>query len=315
MASTSSGRTPASARARCTVGTIASRCAREAISGTTPPKRSCSPTDVASASASSVCPRTSPTPVSSHEVSNPSTRGSSTTEPLPLHHHGVGAARLVVAAPPADLGEPAPPVQALRELVVRAHLEQDDGDTAPVGLGQQRVEQPRAEAGALPRRGHPERRDVRLVRVGDQAAVADQLVAVLGHQVPAGVGVRELVAVHRRRPGVRREELLLEPQDGGQVGRPHRPKAHRHGCETVLIDDGGVASGRRRYSGTSGPADDGSASWGAAARSSPAVVTSAGGTEAPSRSANVASPTNGPSATRSSGRSTPGPSTRVPVAS
>ena len=31
--------------------------------------------DVASASESSVCPRTRPTPVSSHEVSNPSTSG------------------------------------------------------------------------------------------------------------------------------------------------------------------------------------------------------------------------------------------------
>src|SRR3954452_10926079 len=166
MASTSSGPTPASARARCTVGTIASRCAREAISGTTPPKRSCSPTEVASASASRVCPRTRPTPVSSHEVSNPSTRGSSTTELLPLHHDGVRAAGLVVAAPPADLGEPAPPVQALRQLVVGAHLQQDDGDATPVGLGQQRVEQLGPDALSLPGAGHADGRHVRLVGVG-----------------------------------------------------------------------------------------------------------------------------------------------------
>jgi hypothetical protein len=75
-ASMSEAAMPASARARCTVGTMASRWAREAISGTTPPKRSCSAMEVARASASSVCPRTMPTPVSSQEVSKPSTSGS-----------------------------------------------------------------------------------------------------------------------------------------------------------------------------------------------------------------------------------------------
>src|SRR5215213_10206492 len=134
---------------------MASRCAREAISGTTPPKRSCSAMEVASASASSVCPRTSPTPVSSQEVSKPRTNGcpptpcSATTEPrrpaqrahpFALHHHGVGAARLVVAPAAADLGEPAPPVEVLGRLVVRPHLEQHHR-AALVGLGQQVVEQ------------------------------------------------------------------------------------------------------------------------------------------------------------------------------
>src|SRR4051812_27834727 len=140
IASTSSTVAPASASARWTVGTIASRCAREAISGTTPPNRSCSSTEVASASASSVCPRTSPTPVSSHEVSNPRINGSSATQHLSLHHDRVGPARLVVAPAPGDLGEPAAPVEALRQLVVRPHLEQHHR-AAPVGLGQQCVEQ------------------------------------------------------------------------------------------------------------------------------------------------------------------------------
>ena len=58
------------------VGTIASRWAREATSGTTPPKRACSSTLEATASASRVWPRTMPTPVSSQEVSMPSTSGS-----------------------------------------------------------------------------------------------------------------------------------------------------------------------------------------------------------------------------------------------
>src|SRR3712207_1541086 len=185
-ASTSEARTPASARARRTVGTIASRCAREAISGTTPPKRSCSATEVARASDSSVRPRTRPTPVSSHEVSKPRTRGSA-TQHLPLHHDGVRAARLVVARTPADLGEPAPPVERLRHLVVGAHLQQHHG-AAAVGLGQQRVEQLRADPLALPVLGDPDGGHVRLVVVGDQPGLADDLVAVLGHQVGPGVG-------------------------------------------------------------------------------------------------------------------------------
>ena len=59
-ASRSARRTPAVSSARRTVGTIASRCAREATSGTTPPKRACSSTLLATASASSVVPRTTP---------------------------------------------------------------------------------------------------------------------------------------------------------------------------------------------------------------------------------------------------------------
>ena len=66
------------ASARCTAGTIACRCAREATSGTTPPKRACSSTEEATSLASSVDAavvgeRTSPTPVSSQEVSIPRT--------------------------------------------------------------------------------------------------------------------------------------------------------------------------------------------------------------------------------------------------
>src|SRR3954471_12356889 len=162
-ASTSSALTPASASARCTVGTIASRCAREAISGTTPPNRSCSAIEVASASASRVCPRTSPTPVSSQEVSNPSTSGWSGTatsqgaDALAPHDDGVGTAGLVVPASPADLGESAPLVEPLRGLVVGAHLQQHDR-TALVGLGEQRIEQQRSDALALQRLGHAEGR-------------------------------------------------------------------------------------------------------------------------------------------------------------
>ncbi len=74
-ASSSSSVTPARSRASCSVGVIASRCARAATSGTTPPYRACSSMLEAITFASSVPPRTMPTPVSSQLVSMPSTRG------------------------------------------------------------------------------------------------------------------------------------------------------------------------------------------------------------------------------------------------
>src|SRR5690349_14933559 len=75
MASTSSTVMPASANAALRVGTIASRCARLATSGTTPPKRACSSTLDATAWPSNSVPRTMPTPVSSQDDSIPRTIG------------------------------------------------------------------------------------------------------------------------------------------------------------------------------------------------------------------------------------------------
>src|SRR5690349_9777595 len=165
---------------------MASRCARLATSGTTPPNRACSSTLDATESASSSRPRTSPAPVSSHEVSIPSTSGAvmptgrrlsslpqppqtfvlvatTTTKGRGLgggegaggggtlsswasggvgvggfgrpvfaaeagptawrcghqaHHECVRAGRLVVPVADPDIGEPAPPVQALGPVVV-----------------------------------------------------------------------------------------------------------------------------------------------------------------------------------------------------
>src|SRR4051794_10367565 len=311
MASTSRTVTPASDSALCTVGTIASRCARLAISGTTPPNRSCSAIDVASASDSSVWPRTSPIPVSSQDVSNPSTSGSVMPAHLPAHHHGVGPAGLVVAAPAADLGEPASPVEPLGHLVVGPYLQQHD-PAADVGLGQQGVQQLRPDPLPLSRGGDADGGDVRLVGVGDQPGVTDHVVPVHGHQVVPGVAAAQLVAVHRLGPRVGGEELLLHRQHGGEGVVRHVPQRDGH-CDTALRAVGGTASGRRRYSGSSG--GGGGSNKGAGARSSPAVVTSASVTSCPSRSANRASPTTGSVTGASSGRSTPGPATRSPAAS
>ena len=73
----------------CKVGIIASRCARLAISGTTPPKRACSSTLDAMTLASNVRPRTIPTAVSSHDVSIPKTIGSLMRAPIALPVHEV----------------------------------------------------------------------------------------------------------------------------------------------------------------------------------------------------------------------------------
>ena len=100
------------------VGTIASRWARLATSGTTPPKRACSSTLLAMASASRVSPRTMPTPVSSHEVSMPSTSGSSRHRGSPRqrrpHDERVDVAGLVVAAALRSDREPAVLVEGER---------------------------------------------------------------------------------------------------------------------------------------------------------------------------------------------------------
>src|SRR3954454_5397467 len=151
IASMSARATPASSSARRMVGTIASRWARLATSGTTPPNRACCSTLDASASASSVCPRTMPTPVSSQEVSIPRTRGSSG---IAHHHQGVGVAGLVVAAPEADRLEVVGRVEPLGRRVVHRDLQHHLLDAAPLGLGQQRLEHRPADPAALGRTAH-----------------------------------------------------------------------------------------------------------------------------------------------------------------
>src|SRR5688500_10007207 len=138
--------TPASFSARSIVGTMASRWARLATSGTTPPNRACSSTLDASASARSMCPRTTPTPVSSHEVSIPSTSGSVIVS---HHHQGVGVARLVVPAAEADCLEVVGTVQLLRRSIVDRDFEQHLAYATPCRLGQQRLQQRAPDAAAL----------------------------------------------------------------------------------------------------------------------------------------------------------------------
>src|SRR5699024_8680534 len=78
IASTSANRSSAVSKARVTVGTMASRWARLATSGTTPPNRACCSTLEATSSANNVTvpsswTATNPIPVSSQDVSTPIT--------------------------------------------------------------------------------------------------------------------------------------------------------------------------------------------------------------------------------------------------
>src|SRR5882757_4613454 len=115
------------------------------------------------ASARRVWPRTMPTPVSSHEVSMPRTRGSSAMDLCSLyggrvgqpHHQRVDIARLVVATPEADRLEAETGVEALGALVVHPHFEQHLMALERGGLAQQFPQEPGTETGAplVPGRG------------------------------------------------------------------------------------------------------------------------------------------------------------------
>src|SRR5690349_14277071 len=127
---------------------MASRWARLATSGTTPPKRACWSTLDATASASRVCPRTMPMPVSSHEVSMPRTSGSLMWL-LPNHDQGVGVAGLVVAATDGQRLEARRGVQLLRRLVVDSHFQQHFAHPVALSFVKQVFQQNTAETTTL----------------------------------------------------------------------------------------------------------------------------------------------------------------------
>src|SRR2546423_1644424 len=243
MASTSDSATPASLRARCIVGTIASRCARLATSGTTPPKRACSSTLDATASASSVYPRTMPIPVSSQEVSMPSTRGSA----IASHHHRVRVARLVVPAPDPDRREPVLVVEPLRLCVVDGDLQQYRPGTAPVRLGEQRLQQRAADPVALPVLAYRDVLYPRLLAGHAEPRVPDHLALVERAEVVVRVG--QFVPDHRGGPALVAEQLRFDRFQLGDVPPAHPLDGDGQG-RTALGVPGSTASGRRRYSGT-----------------------------------------------------------------
>ena len=140
------------------------------------------------------------------------------------HHQGVGAGRLVVAAPDADLGEPAPLVQPLRPVVVHPDFEKDVAAATPGRLGQQGVEQRGADPLPPAILGHGEGEHVRLpASGGEQARVANQPAGTLGHQVIAAAGHPvQLGGEHPLGPCLVAEQVMLQPEHRGQVGPGHR---------------------------------------------------------------------------------------------
>src|SRR5829696_2749360 len=235
---------PAVSAARSMVGTIASRWARLATSGTTPPKRACSSTLLATESASRVWPRTMPTPVSSHEVSMPRTRGSSvmrggrfrpsgTRQPA-AHHQRLGAVAVVVGAY-VDDAELARDVEAERRSVGHAHLQQHPGGT--LGADQQLLEQAGGDPAASRLRADADAEQVDDVAGGHRHGVAGE---VVGDDEPAARTLN-LLSEQGLAPGVGAEELLLERGEGRQVGQGGGTDH-----DTGFLGAPATASGRRR---------------------------------------------------------------------
>src|SRR5829696_2460217 len=254
-ASRSRSPTPAVRQARSIVGTIASRCARLATSGTTPPKRACSSTLLAISSARSVSPRTMPTPVSSHEVSMPSTSGASGDTRAPwqqlAHHERIDVPGLVVPVTGREHLVAAVLVECAGCGVVGAYLQKQGCRVPRAGAALQLGEEqpPDPEASGPPR-------DADRHEVGDVTAVVEpgiphHALSVVHHDVVPPRTPGELSPPGLLGPRVIREELELEGREGRDVGPPrlahdpgHHPggAAHRPAPRSAVVS----ASGRRR---------------------------------------------------------------------
>src|SRR2546423_2512083 len=211
-ASTSPTRISASFIARSIIGLMASTCAREATSGTTPPNRSCRCVWLETRFARTHRPSsTTATAVSSQEVSIPRTRTRLPSEisgrlgpgrnvlddvlealsvvgrPDVVGHHdeSVFGRLLAVVLPDHDRAKPEPPVHALGGPVRDAHLERDGDGTHADAFLDQLVQE--AGADLLPMVGgvDGDGRDVRLIAVAHQAPVPRDVPAELGDEVRA----------------------------------------------------------------------------------------------------------------------------------
>src|SRR5688572_6706628 len=161
-ASRSDSSRPASTRAWAMTGLTSSRWARLAISGTTPPKRAWRSFWLATTDDRMLTPSsTTPTAVSSHDVSMPRMITVDISQGLILHlgrpgyagfdrieepgvllaadvlgphHEGVLLGLGVVVLPHADGPEPEPPVQVLGRLVAEPDLQGEARRSPPAGL-------------------------------------------------------------------------------------------------------------------------------------------------------------------------------------
>src|SRR5438093_10975207 len=206
MPSSTENRSPVRAMASWTSGDSASTCAREASSGTTPPKRRCMSTWLDTRLTRTSEPSsTIATAVSSHEVSIPRTfngRAPSlhvlggadhdvVQELLVLggvhvvdpHHQRVLARLLVVVLAHAHRTEPEPPVQPLRPPVRHPDLQRHGPGPHLDGRLDQLVQQAGPDLATVVLGVHGDGGDVGLVPVADHAGVADHVAADPGHQI------------------------------------------------------------------------------------------------------------------------------------
>src|SRR5512141_646854 len=241
-ASMSAKRHPACSSASSRSGFSASTWARLASSGTTPPKRACRSTWLEMTFESATRSSTTATAVSSQEVSIPRTfterpsRASALGErvhelaelaaerrvadPVDPHDERVLADLLVVVLAHADGSEPEPPVQPLRAPVRHAHLERDRLGPHLDGVRDEVVQEPRADLVPVVERIHGDVRDVGLLAVADETAVADDLPVHAGDEVAAIRALGHLREEQVRAPRTR-VDLTLDRHDAAQVAAAH----------------------------------------------------------------------------------------------
>src|SRR5581483_2145533 len=298
---------PASTSAWAMTGLTSSRWARLAISGTTPPKRAWRSPWLATTDDRRLVPSsTTPTAVSSQEVSMPRMFTVVLSQGLVLHLGGAGYAVLdggeepavvvagdvlgphhegvllglgVVVLAHADRPEPETPVQVLGRLVGQAHLQRQAGGPPPAGLPGQGQEETGADLVAVPGRVDGNGGDVPVVEGHHQPGVADHLPADEGHVVGPGGAQRQLRQEQRHAPrhGV---DLRLDPQHRAEVAAAHGHQAdvevagfelggHHRACFTQFIS----ASDSRRYSGCTSRGWEKSSRWNLARVSSTSAET------------------------------------------
>src|SRR3990172_2827656 len=244
--SSSSNPSPVSSSACSRSGFRASTWARLASSGTTPPKRSCTSTWLASRFARTTPSWTIATPVSSQEVSMPRTRTwllasnalgadalgqlvdelgqaaavARVADLIEPHDQRILADLLVVVLAYTHRAEPEPPVEPLCPPVRHAHLERDRLGADRDRLDDQIVEQTRGDLLPVAQRVHGDVRDVRLLAVADHPAVADDLSVDPRDEVAAVLGLGHLGQEQGGAPRTR-EDLPLDRHHTPKVATAH----------------------------------------------------------------------------------------------
>ncbi len=248
-AATSGPSTPPSSMASATTGVSRSTWARQAISGTTPPKRACRSIwlDTTDDSTSRpvehhgrgrlVARRLDPQhpsvghdPIPSPRTVTPGTAASISVERprerrlvdvLGPHHQRILVRLDVVVLPDAGGPEAEASVEVLGPGVADPHLEGEvPGAAVERGPGQL-GEEARPDRGAVPRGVDGDRGDVRVVAGEHEPGVADHDCVDPGHEVEAARPQRELGEEQAERPGSR-VHLGLDPQHRAEVPAAHR---------------------------------------------------------------------------------------------